>query len=112
MRQQLPPVRENISLEFDHLNHDGKAFHYTATIGFYPDGRVGEVFLGSRKVGTDVDIAAKDAAIAVSLALQYGCPLEHLVSAFLRRADGAPEGPLGTLLDLVLKEVKDLKVVP
>jgi len=43
----------------------------------------------------------KDAAIAVSLALQAGVPIEVFRKTFMRRADGTPEGPLGTLLDIV-----------
>lgn len=104
-RERLSMRRPNISLEFDHINADGRAFHYTATAGFYDDGRVGEVFLGSTKIGTDTDIAIKDAAIALSLALQCGCPLEVFQRTFLRNARGEPEGPLGTLVDLISREV-------
>lgn len=102
-RERLPARRQNISLEFDHFNPDGRAFHYTATVGFYEDGRIGEVFVGSTKIGTDADIAIKDSAIALSLALQYGCPIEVFQKTFLRRPNGDPEGPLGTLIDIITK---------
>lgn len=105
-RERLNPRRPNLSLEFNHINADGRAFHYTATVGFYEDGRVGEIFLGSTKIGTDTDIAVKDAAIALSLALQYGCPLEVFQRTFMRNARGEPEGPLGTLVDLVSHELE------
>lgn len=100
-RERLPARRQNLSMEFDHINPDGRAFHYTATVGFYDDFRIGEIFIGSTKIGTDSDIAIKDSAIALSLALQYGCPLEVFQKTFLRNAEGRPEGPLGTLVDLL-----------
>jgi hypothetical protein len=43
----------------------------------------------------------KDAAIAASLAIQYGCPIEVLRHAFLRDQDGKPAGPMGCLFDLL-----------
>ncbi|NIA72294.1 hypothetical protein HBA54_27260 [Pelagibius litoralis] len=81
------------------FEHGGQKYH--ATIGRYPDGRIGEVFINSSKVGSAVDVNIKDAAIAVSLALQNGCEIEALRKALLRNAEGEPEGPLAAMFDLL-----------
>jgi hypothetical protein len=47
------------------------------------------------------DRNARDSAIAASLALQYGCPLEVLQRAVLRDARGRTSTPLGAALDLL-----------
>lgn len=100
-REKLPDRRANVSLAFEHIAPSGAAHEYTATVGYFDDGRVGEIFCGARKITSEADIAIKDAAIAVSLALQAGVPIEVFRKTFMRRADGTPEGPLGTLLDIV-----------
>lgn len=98
MREVLPQRRMSETLEFD-----CRQTKYTATLGYYPDGRLGEVFLNAGKSGTDVDIATRDSAIAVSLALQHGCPIEIMAPAFLRTAEGEPEGTLATLMELLMR---------
>jgi hypothetical protein len=51
---------------------------YTATFSRFDDGRIAEVFLQNHKPGSQSDSNARDAAVAASLALQFGCPLETL----------------------------------
>lgn len=97
-REVLPQRRHSESFDFM-----CQGLRYTATLGYYPDGRMGEVFLSAAKVGTAVDIHMRDSAVAMSLALQHGCPVERFSTAFLRDARGIPEGPLGTLLDILTK---------
>ena len=97
-REPLPNRRKCETLSF----HVGN-LTYQGTIGYYADGRPGEIFLDSSKSGTDVQIASRDSAIAASFALQYGASVEAIRSAFTRNAEGAPEGPLGVLLDLLVK---------
>lgn len=101
-RESLPQRRRSETFEFDHQYPDGSAFCYVATLGYYADGRLGEVFLQATKTGTTIDINTRDSAIALSLALQFGCPLETIAPTFLRAADGTPEGPLGTLVDVLV----------
>ncbi|MGC2410953.1 MAG: hypothetical protein WA441_13420 [Methyloceanibacter sp.] len=74
---------------------------YQATVGYYPDGRVGEIFLNGAKLNSDTDTSARDSAIMASFALQHGAELECLRSACTRAADGSADGPLGKLLDLL-----------
>lgn len=72
-----------------------------AGLGFYPDGRLYEIFLDASKSGTDLRLQMHEAAILASKALQYGCPAEELRTAMPRTADGKPEGAIGKLLDKI-----------
>ena len=74
---------------------------YTATVGWFPDGRVAEIFLQSHKPGSQSDSNTRDAGVAASLALQFGCPLEVLQRALLRDSHGRPSTPLGAALDQI-----------
>lgn len=95
MSRDLLPYRRR-GETFDFL-HDGRRF--TATVGFYDDGRPGEVFLSASKLTSDSDIMVRDAAILLSFALQHGVPIGSLRAAMLRGDDGRPHGVMGTLLD-------------
>lgn len=100
-RELLPPRRQSQNFDFEHVNQNYQAFAYKATVGFYDDGRLGEVFLSAAKITTDMDVAARDAAILLSFALQYGVPPESMRSAMTRDPGGRPLGVVGTLLDLL-----------
>jgi ribonucleoside-diphosphate reductase alpha chain len=73
--------------------------HFTVTVGRYADGTIGEIFLQAHKPGSQSDANARDAAVAASLALQFGCPLETLRHALLRDSRGQPSTPLGAAID-------------
>jgi ribonucleoside-diphosphate reductase alpha chain len=74
---------------------------YTATVGRYADGRVGEIFLSNHKTNSTADTNARDAAIACSFALQFGVDLETIRKALCRDARGVASGPLGAALDII-----------
>lgn len=104
-RRKLPSRRhaETFEFEFDNLKFRG-------TVGFFEDTSEdnqmapAELFLNGTKMSSPVDLLVCDAAIAISLALQYGCPFYRLRKAMKRSPGGAPLSPLGRLLDLVYKE--------
>lgn len=104
-RERLPNRRrvENVRLRAGAGEHE---IAYTASLGFYADGRLGEIFISSGKTGSDLLAAAYETSIAASFALQFGCSVEEMASAMPRRADGSPEGPLGTLLDMLGQQRK------
>ena len=52
-------------------------------IGEYDDGKVGEIFIDTNKEGELVKALMNNFAIAISLGLQYGVPLEEFVDAFI-----------------------------
>jgi hypothetical protein len=98
MRERLPNRRPSLTLDFE-IN----GLAYTATFSHFPDGRVGEIFLQNSKPGSQSDFNARDSAVAASLALQFGCPLEVLRKAVLRDSHGNAGTPLGAALDLLAK---------
>jgi hypothetical protein len=77
---------------------------FTATASRYPDGTIGEIFVTNHKAGSAAGIMASDAAIACSLALQFGCPVEVLRKALCRDSSGKASGPVGAALDLIIEE--------
>lgn len=99
-RTRLPNRRPCETFEFEHGGH-----RYTATVGFDRRGRPQEIFLGTGKPGTGLETACRDAAVAVSLALQHGTPIDTLRHAMTRLDDGSPAGPLGVLLDALCVHV-------
>lgn len=57
----------------------GQTIHYT--VGLYPDGRPGEVFIDMSKCGTMLRAWAGATAKLMSLMLQYGIPLHVVVQS-------------------------------
>ena len=51
--------------------------------GEYEDGKIGEIFIDTSKEGELVKATMNNFAIAVSLGLQYGVPLDEFVNAFV-----------------------------
>ncbi|WP_034996690.1 hypothetical protein [Beijerinckia mobilis] len=93
------PLRSRRASEIIDFRHDG--LRYTASVSFFDDVRLAEVFLDAEKIGTAASVIARDLAVTASLALQYGCPVAVLRKALTRDARGIAAGPLGTLLDLI-----------
>jgi hypothetical protein len=62
---------------------------------------LGEFFLTNHKAGSAADTAARDAAIACSIALQFGANAETIRKALCRDARGNASGPLGVALDML-----------
>ena len=103
-RNTLPNRRASDTIAFT-VNRDGvPPQEYVATVGYFSDGKVGEVFIRAGRAGSDVSISTNETAIAVSMALQHGTPLETIRKAMPRTNDGRPEGAIGTLLDLLVEE--------
>jgi hypothetical protein len=96
-RDRLPNKRACETLTFE---RDGS--NYQMTVGFYPDGRAGEMFLNADRGDSMLDVMTSDAAIAISLALQYGAPLDEIRHAMKRDARGLAASPIGEALDRLL----------
>ena len=71
-----------------------------ATVSRFADGRLGEIFLTNHNAGSAADTAARDAAIACSIALQFGADMETIRKALCRDSRGNASGPLGVALDV------------
>jgi ribonucleoside-diphosphate reductase alpha chain len=76
-RRKLPAERRAITHKFDVAGHEGYL-----TVGMYDDGTAGEIFLVMAKEGSTVSGLMDAFATAISLALQYGVPLQALVDKF------------------------------
>ena len=107
MRRHLTNRRYSQTINFE---VDGQK--YVATVSLFDDGSLGELFINSSgKLGSTADVNAADGALAISLALQYGCEASTLQKAMKRNVDGSPQGPLGAALDAVLKLAKSDRAV-
>ncbi|MER3488156.1 MAG: vitamin B12-dependent ribonucleotide reductase, partial [Chloroflexota bacterium] len=76
-RRRLPAERQAVTHKFEIAGHEGYI-----TVGLYPDGQPGEIFLKMAKEGSTVSGLMDSFATAISLALQYGVPLRDLVNKF------------------------------
>ena len=78
-RVKLPDRRaaESVSVE-----HGGTRF--TVTIGFYPDGRPGEVFIHGIRTGSNLDALLADACVVMSCLIQHGADPRHLAASMGR----------------------------
>ena len=84
-------LKENITKRFS-MPDRRKGYIQKATIGDhkvylhtgeYEDGKIGEIFIDTSKEGELVKALMNNFAIAISLGLQYGVPLDEFVSAFI-----------------------------
>jgi len=77
-RRRMPRERQSITHKFSIAGHEGYI-----TAGMYEDGSVGEIFLTDiGKEGSTLRGMMNSFATAISIALQYGVPLETLVQKF------------------------------
>ena len=102
-RLEMPGRRGGDNFDFQHKGH-----RYLASVRYRADQSVvpSEVFLNSAKIDSDHDLVARDAAVVISVALQYGVPLVDLAHALGRDPDGTASSPIGKLLDILLGKDK------
>jgi hypothetical protein len=74
---------------------------FTVCAGYYPDGRIAEIFVSSDKPGSPIEAIGRDAAVVTSLALQFGCTVETIRHALTKDHDGGPATLLGSALNLL-----------
>jgi hypothetical protein len=99
-RENLPNRRFSLTFDFEF-----RGLRYACTFSHFADGRPAEIFLSNHKAGSSADTNCRDAAVAASLALQFGCPLETLRGAVLRDSNGTVASPLGQALDQIAKDM-------
>ena len=78
VRRRLPKSRPSVTTSFSVAGAEGYM-----TAGSYPDNGLGEVFLKLGKQGSTLAGVMDAFSIAISIALQYGVPLEAFVSKFV-----------------------------
>ena len=77
-RFSMPDRRKGYIQKASIGNH--KVYLHT---GEYEDGKIGEIFIDTSKEGELVKALMNNFAIAISLGLQYGVPLDEFVDAFI-----------------------------
>ena len=77
MRERLPDTRRSVTHKFEVAQHQGYI-----TVGFYEDGRPGEVFIKIAKHGSTISGLLDTIAVLTSLDFQYGVPVEALAHKF------------------------------
>jgi len=100
-RLTLPQRRRAETFE---LCHGGQNTPFQITVGYYPDDRVGELFIAGGKSGSDLEAIAREGAIMFSLAIQYGAPLDVVQRAILREQNGEPSTIIGAAIDRLMEE--------
>ena len=73
----MPHTRQSVTHKFDIQGHEGYI-----NVGFYPDGRPGELFITMAKEGSTIGGLMDVLGTAISIGLQYGVPLEVFVNKF------------------------------
>jgi ribonucleoside-diphosphate reductase alpha chain len=73
-REKLPVERLSVTHKFSVGGHEGYI-----TVGMYPDGRPGEIFIKMSKEGSTLSGVMDGLALTLSFGLQYGVPLKVLV---------------------------------
>ncbi len=76
-RRRLPNERSSLTHKFSISGHEGYI-----TVGLYPDGTPGEIFITMAKQGSVISGLIDCFATAISMSMQYGVPLETLVDKF------------------------------
>ncbi len=77
MRKRLPDTRGSITHKFNVAGHEGYLI-----VGLYEDGKPGELFITMAKEGSTIGGLMDSLGTAISLALQYGVPVESIVNKF------------------------------
>ena len=110
VRRKLPVERSAITHKFSVAGHEGYI-----TVGQYDDGSPGEIFLVMAKEGSVVSGLMDAFATSVSLALQYGVPLDALSNKFMHMRfepsgfTGNPQIPIAkSIMDYIFRWM-DLK---
>jgi ribonucleoside-diphosphate reductase alpha chain len=76
-RRGMPDTRMSLTHKFEIAGHEGYI-----TVGLYPDGQPGELFVQMSKEGSTIGGLMDTVATLTSISLQYGVPLEQMVKKF------------------------------
>lgn len=98
-RKHMPLRRRAETIK---VRHGGATFHIST--GHYAGGQLGEIFISTNKVGSNIEAMARDIAILMSLGLQHGCPIETISGALTREHDGSPSTIAGAVADRLARK--------
>jgi len=100
-RERLPDRRQGVAFKIKRFA--GLRASYHVTMGYFPDGRLGEVFIATNQAGSAMESLARDVAILMSLGLQHGCPISLMRDALTRESNGDPSTIAGAVADAISK---------
>lgn len=87
-----------------------EGYEVVVTLGKYPDGDIGEVFIDLGKEGSDVAGWANAFSISLSLGLQHGIPADKMCHTFKDMKFGhkgyTEIGEVTSVPDLVMKSIE------
>jgi len=77
-RRRLPQERQALTHKFQIAGHEGYI-----TVGMFPDGQPGEIFVTMAKQGSVISGLMDAFATSISIMLQYGVPVKDIVRKFI-----------------------------
>ncbi len=99
-RERLPQRRRNENITINWMGTPIElSFGYDES-----HNKVKEVFVSTRKLGTDMDSMARDTAVMLSFLLQYGVDLNELLDVFASDKSGTSEGFASKVAKLIIAE--------
>ena len=102
-RRRLPDTRNSITHKFDVGGHEGYL-----TVGLFPDGTPGELFIQMSKVGSTIGGLMDTIGILTSMGLQHGVPLDTMAGKLrLTRFEPQEEGKATSIIDYIFHWLQD-----
>ena len=98
-REILPPTRNSVTHKFTIGNHEGYL-----TVGLFPDGRPGEIFIKMSKEGSTLSGLIQGFCRAFSLSIQHGLSLRDACERF----HGMRFEPLGMTSNPLIPECNSI----
>ena len=99
-RTRLPDRRDAVNFEFFWSSDPRvRGTRFVGSLGFDRVGRPLEIFVHCEKVTTELAAMGRDAAVLVSLLLQWGCTFAEMRKSVTRVEDDRPASLVGRLLD-------------
>ena len=106
-RRRLPDRRPSATHVNCWAGSDDQPTEFSVTVGYYLDGRAGEVFANGQKVGSAMQSLLEDACVAVSIALQHGVGPADLARSMGRtpvsKTETGPASIIGAIAEVLMR---------
>lgn len=96
MRTVVPNRRQSEIVSFTH-----NEIEFSGQMSYLPNGQPCEIFIEGGKPGSAIQAMARDSAVAISIALQFGTPIDVIRNSMTRDDHGSALGPIAAFLDIV-----------
>ena len=106
-RERLPARRPSATHVIRWAGSDDQPTEYSVTVGYFLDGRPGEVFANGLRVGSSMQSLLEDACVAVSIALQHGVAPADLAYSMGRtpisKTETRPASIIGAIAEVLVQ---------